>query len=163
MCIRDRIYPFGLFLERRYDDSITRARKILELDENFAAAYLILSFAFHMKGDLDACTENYCRFLEIFGLTQIAAKARAGFQDSGWKGFLQAMTEADVRETVTSYISAVYFTALGDKDKAIECLEGSLEKREGHIVMLNVDPRFDFIRSDPRFQRIIKKVGFPSL
>lgn len=156
------IYPFGLFLERRFDDSIERATKILELDGGFAAAYLILSFDYQMKGDLDAGKENYCRFLEIFGLTTIAAEARAGYEAAGWEGFLRAMTEPHVRTAVTAYISAVFFTALGDKEAAIRCLEESYEKREGHIVMLNVDPRFDELRSDPRFQRIIKTVGFPA-
>lgn len=155
------IYPFGLFLARRYDDSILRARNILELDENFAAAYLVLSFAYQMKGDLDACTENYCRFLEIFGLSEIAAEARNAFERSGWEGFLNSMTAPDVRRTVTSYISAVYFEALGDSDAAIESLRDSLAAREGHMVMLKVDPRFDKLRSDERFTEIIDNVGFP--
>ncbi len=156
------IYPFGLFLERRYDDSMMRANKILELDGSFAAAYLILSFDHQMKGDLEASKENYCRFLELFGLTPIAAEARAGHDAGGWPGFLRAMTASHVRTAVTSYISAVFFTALGDKEAAIRCLEESLEKREGHIVMLNVDPRFDDLRPDPRFQKIIETVGFPT-
>jgi len=155
------IYPFGLFLERRYDDCIDRARTILELDDNFAAAYLVLSFAYQMKGDSSACAENYCRFLDIFGLTAIASRARAGFDTGGWEGFLRAMTESDVRTTVTSYISAVYFAALGDKDSAINCLKDSFEKREGHMVMLKVDPRFDTISDDPRFKRLLGAVGFP--
>ncbi|MEQ1603371.1 MAG: hypothetical protein ABL999_00730 [Pyrinomonadaceae bacterium] len=157
------IYPFGLFLERRFDESIDRARKILELDGRFAAAYLILSFAYQMKGDVEACKENYCSFLEIFGLTDAAAEARVGFDRDGWMGFLETMTAPHVRSSVTSYISAVYFAALGDNDAAIQCLEESLDKREGHMVMLNVDPRFDEIRPDPRFRKIIETIGFPSL
>jgi TolB-like protein/Tfp pilus assembly protein PilF len=156
------IYPFGLFLARRYDDCIDRARKILELDGSFAAAYLVLSFAYQMKGDTSAAADNYIRFLEIFGLTEVASKARAGFVGNGWEGFLHAMTAEDVRPGVTSYISAVYFAALGEKDAAIECLKDSFEKREGHMVMLNVDPRFDSISSDRRFKRLVAAVGFPS-
>ncbi len=157
------IYPFGLFLERRYDDCIGRARKVLELDGSFAAAYLVLSFAYQMKGDTAACAGNYCRFLEIFGLTEIAARAHAGFDDAGWEGFLRAMTSPDVRPSVTEYISAVYFAALGEADAAIECLKDSFEKREGHMVMLNVDPRFDAISSHPRFRRLLAAVGFPEI
>lgn len=156
------IYPFGLFLERRYLDSIDRANKILELDGNFAAGYLILSFDHHLLGNLEACKENYCRFLDIFGLNSVASEARAGFDAGGWDGFLRAMTEPHVRAAVSFYITAVYFSALGNIDAAVECLEQSFDKREGHIVMLNVDPRFDALREDPRFQRIINDVGFPS-
>jgi hypothetical protein len=155
------IYPFGLFLARRYDDCIHRARKILELDGKFAAAYLVLSFAYQMKEDFPGCTDNYCRFLEIFGLTEVAAEARAASEAHGWEGFLRAMTSSSLRRTVTSYISAVYFAALGDADSAIGCLEESFERREGHIVMMKVDPRFDRLRSDRRFATILESVGFP--
>ncbi len=154
------IYPFGLFLARRYDRSIERARKILELDDNFAAANLILSFNFQMKGDFEACKENYCRFLEIFGLNDVASSARSGFEAGGWDGFLRAMTRPDVRKGVTAYISAVYFAALGEDNVALDCLEESYRLREGHVVMLNVDPRFDRIREHPRFQELLKTVGF---
>ena len=155
------IYPFGLFLARRYDDSISRARKILELDEGFAAAYLVLSFDHQMKEDFGACMENYCRFLEIFGLSEVAAEARAAFERHGWEGFLRSMTSMVVRRTVTSYISAVYFAALGEKDAALDCLRESFDQREGHIVMLKVDPRFDTLRLDDRFQALLHDVGFP--
>lgn len=155
------IYPFGLFLARRYDDSIARARKILELDDSFAAAYLVLSFSYQMKEDLGACAENYCRFLEIFGLGDAEAEARLAYERSGWEGFLRAMTSPSARRTVTSYISAVYFQALGDSDSAIECLRDSFAAREGHMVMLKVDPRFDKLRPDQRFTEILNNVGFP--
>lgn len=155
------IYPFGLFLERRYDECIERAQKILELEDSFAAAYLVLSFAYQMKEDTEACVGNYCRFLEIFGFDEIASKARAGWEAKGWEGFLRTITAPDIRPTITSYIVAVYFAALGDKDAAIEHLEDSFQKREGHMVMLKVDPRFDDLRSEPRFQRLVAAVGFP--
>lgn len=155
------IYPFGLFLSRRYDQSIERARKILELDENFGAAYLVLSFDYQMKGDHTACVENYCRFLEIIGLKRHAAEALAGFDRGGWEGFLRAMTHPDVGPAVTSYIKAVYLAALGDNTAALDCLEESYRLREGHIVMLKVDPRFDVIRSESRFQALLSAVGFP--
>ncbi len=154
------IYPFGLFLARRYDESIQRAEAILELESTFAAAYLILSFNYQMKGEFAACQENYCRFLEIFGLNDVASSARSGFEAGGWEGFLRAMTKPGVR-SVTAYISAVYFAALGEVDAALDRLEESYRLREGHVVMLNVDPRFDRIRTEQRFQELLMTIGFP--
>ena len=46
-----------------------------------------------------------------------------------------------------------------DKEKAIEKLEIAYEEREGFIPMINVDPRFDALRNEPRFQELVKKVG----
>jgi adenylate cyclase len=154
------LYPFGLFLAGRYDDSIERTRSILELNADIPAAILILSFDYQMKQDFAACVEAYTRFLELSGLPDIAALARSAFEQDGWRGFLKRMTTSEVQPHITHYITAVYNAALGDGETAINCLEEAYRDREGHVVMLNQDPRFDALRDDPRFQRLIKKIGF---
>jgi adenylate cyclase len=51
------------------------------------------------------------------------------------------------------------FVALGESDKAFEYLEKARESRMNHFCLLNVDPRFDNLRSDPRFDEFLKKIG----
>ena len=155
------LYPFGLFLARRYDDSIERTRSILELNPNIPAALLILSFDYQMKQDFAACVENYTRFLELSGLPEIASLGRTAFENDGWQGFLTGMTAPEVQPHITFYITAVYNAALGDIETAINCLEKAYRDREGHVVMLDQDPRFDDLREDPRFQRLLRTIGFP--
>jgi len=155
------LYPFGLFLAGRYDDSIERTRSILELNANIPAAILILSFDYQMKQDFAACVENYTSFLELSGLREIASQGRTAFENDGWQGFLKGMTAPEVQPHITFYITAVYNAALGDGETAINCLEEAYKDREGHVVMLDQDPRFDALREDPRFQRLLRKIGFP--
>jgi adenylate cyclase len=155
------IYSFGLFEARRYDDCIDQARKTLQLDPNFPAAYLSLSFAYHMKQDYAASVEAYAKFCELCESTDVAAAARKAFSEHGWEGYLQAMIDQNVRPLLSSYIVAVYQAALHKTDAAIASLEESLAKREPYIVMLYIDPRFDELRVDPRFRELLKKVGFP--
>ncbi len=157
------IYPFVLFLSRRYDDAIVNANKLLELDRDFSAAFLVLSFAHSMRSDFAASVEAYARFLELCGLPEVATTARKAFESDGWPGFLRAMTGSETRTSVSSYINSVHFATLDDTESALQSLKESFDKREGFLVMLNVDPRFDDIRSDARFQRIIDTVGFPSI
>ena len=57
---------------------------------------------------------------------------------------------------------ALIYVALGDKDQAFAWLEKSNELRELNIVRLNVDPRFDPLRSDPRFTDLVRRIGIPS-
>lgn len=156
------LHPFGLFLAGRYDDSLERARSILELDPNIPAAVLILSFDYQMKQDFAACVESYTRFLELCELPQVATLARSAFESDGWQGFLRAMTSPETRPAITSYIAAVYHAALGETDAAFTRLDESLDKREGHVVMLNADPRFEHLRDHPRFQRLLNTIGFPA-
>jgi TolB-like protein/tetratricopeptide (TPR) repeat protein len=155
------IYSFGLFEARRYDDCISQAEKTLQLDPNFPAAYLSLSFAYHMKQDYAASVEAYAKFSELCGSTSVASAARKAFSEHGWEGYLQVMIDRNVRPLLSSYIVAVYHAALHETDAAFESLEESYAKREPYIVMLNIDPRFDELRVDPRFKELIAKVGFP--
>jgi len=48
---------------------------------------------------------------------------------------------------------------LGEKDQALAWLERAVDQRDERIVMLKVDPHFDSLRSDPRFQQLLNRVG----
>jgi hypothetical protein len=50
---------------------------------------------------------------------------------------------------------------LGEKDKAIELLDLGLKQRATGMMMIRWDPPFDPLRSDPRFQSLCRKLGFP--
>jgi hypothetical protein len=56
--------------------------------------------------------------------------------------------------------SALVHVALGNSDAALKCLGDSLVERSPHALFLNVDPLFDEIRSDPRFQDLISSLKF---
>ena len=93
------------------------------------------------------------------GFPQNAAYIRESYA-GGWESFLQAMTGADTPMSFSSYIIAVFFATLGDKEGAFAELDASLAKRESHIVMTKSDPRFDSLRDDPRFLEILRAIGF---
>jgi TolB-like protein len=155
------IYGFGLFEARRYDDCLEQSRKALELDPNFPATFLNLAFAWHMKEEYAESVDAYAKFSELCGAVETAEVIRESFREGGWEGFLRKMTTSDEPVSVSEYIVAVYCVALGDKDGALLRLGASLAAREPYIVMIKVDPRFDAIREDPRFQDLLRSVGFP--
>ncbi len=62
---------------------------------------------------------------------------------------------------IPSYIIATFHAELGEKDKAFAELNKSYESREYFMVLLRVDPRFDSLRDDPRFQDLLRRVGLP--
>lgn len=155
------IHSFCLFLARRYDESLERASKTLELDSNYGVVYLTIAFVYQMKGEYEPSVEAYARCSEVMGFPENAAFVRESYKDGGWKGFLNAMLTRGRPMTFSSYIVAVFAAVLGDRDRAFEELEASYEKRESHIVMVKADPRLDGLRDDPRFSELLKKIGFP--
>ncbi len=71
------------------------------------------------------------------------------------------MTAESRPANLTSYRAATFHAALGEKDKAFAELNKAYENREFFMILLKVDPRLDPLRDDPRFQELLRKVGFP--
>ena len=61
------------------------------------------------------------------------------------------------------YIPATYFgmlyAGLGEKDEALKWLEKAYDERADGLTWLNVDPMLDGLRSDPRFQKLVERIG----
>ena len=54
---------------------------------------------------------------------------------------------------------AIIYAALGQKDRAFECMEEGYEVRDDFLMVLKIGPRFDSLRSDPRFQELLRRMG----
>jgi Tfp pilus assembly protein PilF len=156
------VYSFCLFLAGQPDDAIRQASRALELDPGFGVAHITLAFAYQMKGDYERSVEEYARSSEVTGFKENAQYIRESFK-GGWEGFLRAMTTQEKNRPMTfsSYIIAVLFAALGDIDGALRELDASFLKRESHLTMLKVDPRFEAFHDDPRFNELLDRIGFP--
>ena len=63
---------------------------------------------------------------------------------------------------VQPYMYVLVYAGLGDRDRAIEWIEKSLEVRADELLFLRVDPAMDGLRSDPRFKAAIVRMRFPS-
>ncbi len=62
---------------------------------------------------------------------------------------------------ISSYHAAVINAGLGEKDKAFELLNEAADERSTLLVYLRKDPRPASLRSDPRFQTLLDRVGLP--
>jgi hypothetical protein len=50
---------------------------------------------------------------------------------------------------------------LGDPDRGWKVMENLYHGRDGGLILLNADPSFDVLKSDPRFQQLVKRIGLP--
>ena len=62
---------------------------------------------------------------------------------------------------MSPYFRVLIYTALGERDQALEWLSKAYEERGEWLVWLKVDPKLDSLRSDPRFKEALKNVGLP--
>jgi hypothetical protein len=63
---------------------------------------------------------------------------------------------------VSSYYFALIHAGLGEKDQAFAWLEKTYEERSGAAPYLKVNPIWDPLRSDPRFQELLRRIGLPA-
>ncbi len=153
-------YGESLFYARRYEESVAQFKKTLELDVNFAPAHDALGFAYHILGRYAESVELFAKYEELRNQPQNAVLMRESFARDGWQGFMRMMSGEHRPANTSSYLVAIYSVGLGEKNRAIAALNDAYEKRNYRIVYIKVDPRLDPLRDDPRFQDLLRRVGF---
>jgi serine/threonine-protein kinase len=93
-------------------------------------------------------------------LSMARAYAKAGKRIQATKALLQVKELAKRRYLAPVDIALIH-AALGDRDRAFQWLETGYEDRHDWVVSLKVDPMYDSLRSDPRFQDLLQRMKFP--
>jgi TolB-like protein/Tfp pilus assembly protein PilF len=150
-----------LFYERKYEESETQSKKNVELDPNFWYAHCQLFYVYRMKRDYASAVEELAKVQDARGEPDAAQLIRESFAKSDWQGFLRKIAEERTRLKLYPYFVAAFFAELGEKDKAFALLNEALETKDQHTAWMKVDPYMDPLRTDPRFQEVLKKAGFP--
>ena len=153
-----------LVLAHLSDESIQQSRKTIEMDSNFAFAHNQLAQALLQKHLDEEAVAELQKALQLSpGSPTIMANLARGYVASGKRGeALKLLNDLKKRSNSTySHGSeiAVIYAALGDTDQAMNCLEKSYQERFNPGVLLR--PGFDPLRSDPRFQALVRRIGLP--
>ncbi len=158
---------YALWNARRYDEAIDELQKTLELDPKFLPAIAFLDMAYERKGKEQEFIATYEKEMILSGYSQSEAAAfKEVYAKSGIRGFwLKSLQWLKGEQVKRSYLAPIHmalaYVFLGEKDQAFEWLEKAYAERSGWMVHLKVDPRFDSLRSDPRFADLVRRVGFP--
>ncbi len=158
---------FLFFLTHRYDQAIEQYEKALEMDPSLAPTHCMLGLAYAYKSLHDPAiaamrkgvqlSQGASPFLAMLG----EAYAAAGYLDDAQKT-LEQLNELSKQRYVTPYPVARIYTALDKKDEALTRLETGYRERAAWMVLLKTDARFDDLRSDSRFQDLLRRMNFPS-
>ena len=146
----------ALYRARRYDDAIAQARKALELDSGFALALFWLEGSLRHKG----------LFPEAVALRQSLATPEQSrligrtFEREGFQAVLRESGKT-FEKSGALVTAARAYAQTGDTDEAMALLEACSRRRCSDFVSLNVEPDFDALRTDPRFQKLLRQIGLP--
>ena len=159
--LRD-FYGHQLLRLRRYDDAIVQFQQVLSAEPEFRSSLSGLWRAFHFTQRYGEALDHAARSLAAGGYEDVA---RALESDSESLGYAAAMGRAAAllaqRSAQPLAIARMYAFA-GEKDLAQHWLDEAYENGDSSMVYLKVDPSFDILRDDPRFQALLRKMNFPS-
>jgi len=151
------------FLARDYEQSIEQCTKSIEMDPSFAPAYVYRAMAYEQKGMFDKAIADLetARGLQpgpaLFGALG-HAYARSGNKAKA-QIVLAELKELSGKRYFPAYQMALVHIGLGQNDEALALLEKAYEERYPWLIHLNVEPRLDPIRSDPRFADFVRRIG----
>lgn len=157
---------FVLHFARRDDEAIPWFRRVLDMDPNFLRAHWGLGLALVQKNKYDEAIAELQRAVELSGggAGQMGslgyAYAVAGRRAEAL-GIVEKLKEISRERYVPPATVAIVFSGLGETDHALMWLEKANEERDPWITGLKVEPRFDSLRADPRFQELMRRVGLP--
>jgi eukaryotic-like serine/threonine-protein kinase len=155
-----------LGLSGQLDQSIEQLRKTLELDPNFILGHYRLGQAYGEKGMYKEAIAEFEKVVKLpggksLGLTGLAhIYALSGRQEEARKT-LSELLELSKHQYLSPGQVAVVYIALGENDKALDLLEEANRIYDLNIIRLKVERRFDPLRSDPRFNDLVRRIGIP--
>jgi TolB-like protein/DNA-binding winged helix-turn-helix (wHTH) protein/tetratricopeptide (TPR) repeat protein len=153
-----------LVLAHSYDESIRQSRKTIKMDPNFALAHNQLAQAYLQKHMYDEAVAELQKAVQLSdgSPTCIANLGRAyvvtGKRSEAVKLLSDLKKRSNLGHSNASEIAMIY-ASLGDTDQAMNWLEKGYEERFNPGVLLR--PGFDPLRSDPRFQNLVHRIGLP--
>lgn len=150
-----------LYFARQYDAAIAECRKVLQTDAKFSQARFLLGLVYVQKAWYDQAIAEL--------------ETAAGDVPSGWLGYAYARAGRvkDARRILDRRISAylgkgtgnsmiaLIWVGLGDQRKGFEWMEKDLS--DPALFLLNADPYWDPLRSDPRFSRLLQRMNLPAI
>jgi len=150
------------YFRREYDEAVRQYEKTLELDPNFGKTYVSLGFTYLAQGKPPAARKAFEKARDIPSEATPVMIALAGSLSENTqpaRAFLANMEEAVDTQYVFACQIAMLHMTLDSRERALDWLERAYRQRASSVTFLNVNPFFDGIRDEPRFQALLEKMN----
>ena len=153
------------YYARRYDEAIEECKRALELGPHFYNANFYLAVCYLQKGMPDEAVRNFERVRELAGFRGAIAGLVVGHASAGRteeaRSLLAELRAMAEKGESSAFLVAWASVALDDRDEAFRWFDKAIEERTSWFTSLRVEPHFLHLHDDPRFQRLLARVGFP--
>ena len=144
--------------------AVEQYRNVVELDPEFVPAHLALGQAYEKTKMFREAIRELETAVRLSGGSPVYMASLAhAYGVTGRRSdalrLIDDLNKLASRRYVASFDVAIAWLGLGDNERALASLEKAIEDRSPRVLFLMVEPRFDPLRSDPRFQAMLKRVG----
>jgi serine/threonine protein kinase/Flp pilus assembly protein TadD len=155
-----------LYYAHRYGQAIEQLRKTTDLDPNYWYAHEYLGLAYEQQSQYPEAIAELQKAVQLAGvITEPTAWLARAYAVSGKEAAAQKLLDALKQPSKQAYLFpydvAMVYAGLGERDQALAWLERAYQERSSFMIALKVDPQLDSLRSDPRFQDLVRRMNFP--
>jgi tetratricopeptide (TPR) repeat protein len=153
-----------LYFARRYDEAIQVFQNVIKMQPDYASAHVSLGYTYAAKGQYAEAVAAYQKDIDLEGETPSTlcylgyAYAKSGKRDEALAILGKLKT---TKEHVSPAELAILYVGLEDKEAALDALERAYEARDLQMQYLKVEPHYDALRTEARFQDLVRRVGLP--
>ena len=159
------LYAWDLIYARRYDEALEDLRETLKTAPNDQMLLSALKAVYHLKGMHEEAMEIWKTWFATKGDHEAEEAMTRGYTEAGYFEALSQVAELYVIRSRTTYVTpwqiATMYTRAGKNDEALEWLEKAYEAHDSNMPSISVDPIFDNLRDEPRFQDLLRRMNFP--
>ena len=151
----------------RTDEALARVRETLEMDSNYFLARLYAASAYIEKAMYAEAVIEARTARQISGDKSKYSAAFLGYalaksgKEAEARSLLEGLLKSSAEHYVSPYHIAIIYNGVGAHDEALAWLERAYVQRSPFMVFLKVEPKWNNLRSDSRFQDLLRRVGFP--
>jgi TolB-like protein/Tfp pilus assembly protein PilF len=161
--IIDSEIGWAYYYARNYEQAVAEYQRTLKMDISFYLVRVCLAQAYLRMGLYNEAFQELNIAKGLSNAPYVIAELGCAYAASGNRAeaqrIIRELNERARREWVDPYLIAIIYTELGDKDQAFKWLEKSYKERSPWIAWLPVEPKFDSLRTDSRFNNVLKRVG----
>ncbi len=151
------------YCARRYDDAFEHCQKVVELAPNHESSRSCLAYSYMGRGQYQQAVEESKKAWILSGKQPVWAVllgrsyALSGNEDEA-RTILAQLLQQSRQAYVPPYFISVLYTAVGDKERALQWLDKAYKERDLYLAWMKVDPALDELRSDSRFQELSNRM-----
>jgi len=153
-----------LFYARRYEDAIAQCKRASELDPSSHLGPSTLAHVYEQTGNYQGVMDILDKLpAAMTGGKGVVSKLKHAYATAGPTGYWRAMLELESGPAGSKFKDRIrlgmVYTRLGERERALAALEHAFAVHAGDMVFINIEPCFDPLHGEPRFQSLVRRVG----